>query len=378
MYVNRFHIFSVNRYHICENPPKKHIIFCEKIHARFPVTYVIMNFIVEAWEKNMDKITINDVAKHAGVSVTTVSRVLNNRGYISEATREKVQSSINELGFIPNELARSFFTSSSNLIGLIIPTTANPFFGELTFHIEKQLSKAGYKLFICNSINESANEKEYLRMLQENRVDGIIVGSHNLNIAEYDKLPLKAVSVERVLNDSIPIIQCDNYQGGRIATQTLIQAGCQNILCLSGDFKLNAPANSRYTAHMDCMKEHGLHPHIESIPFTLPNEEKIIRVSQILDSAGVIDGVFAGDDILASIVYNYALQHQIAIPANLKIIGFDGTEAMHTIFPALTTIQQPIELLAEKSVKLLLALIQNQPVAPVTTLPVDLYRGATV
>ena len=147
----------------------------------------------------MAKITINDVAKHAGVSITTVSRVLNNRGYISDATREKVQSSINELGFIPNELARSFFTCSSNLIGLIIPTTANPFFGELTFYIEKQLSKEGYKLFICNSINENENEKEYLRMLQENRVDGIIVGSHNLNIEEYDKLPLKAVSVERVL-----------------------------------------------------------------------------------------------------------------------------------------------------------------------------------
>ncbi|MCQ5386283.1 LacI family DNA-binding transcriptional regulator [Hungatella hathewayi] len=326
----------------------------------------------------MAKITINDVAKHAGVSITTVSRVLNNRGYISDATREKVQASINELGFIPNELARSFFTCSSNLIGLIIPTTANPFFGELTFYIEKQLSKEGYKLFICNSINENENEKEYLRMLQENRVDGIIVGSHNLNIAEYDKLPLKAVSVERVLNDSIPVIQCDNYQGGRIATQTLIHAGCRKILCLSGDFKLNAPANSRYTAHKDCMAEHGLPYHIESIPFTVSNEEKIARITEIMDSCTDIDGVFAGDDILASIVYNYAVQHRITVPERLKIIGFDGTEAIHTIFPALTTIQQPIEFLAEKSVRLLLSLIREEHVPPVTTLPVDLYRGGTV
>ncbi len=325
----------------------------------------------------MTKITINDVAKHAGVSVTTVSRVLNNRGYISGATREKVQSSINHLGFIPNELARSFFTNNSNLIGLIIPTTANPFFGELTFYIEKYLSKSGYKLFICNSINESDNEKEYIRMLQENRVDGIIVGSHNLNIAEYDKLPLKTVSVERVLNESIPLVQCDNYQGGRIATQALIDARCRRILCLSGDFKLNAPANSRYTAHADCMKEHGLATHIESIPFTLSNEEKINIISQILNSNPDIDGVFAGDDILASIVYNYALRHNIDIPSQLKIIGFDGTETMHTIFPALTTIQQPIELLAKNSVKVLLALINNQPVPPITTLPVTLYRGTT-
>ena len=91
-----------------------------------------------------------------------------------------------------------------------------------------------------------------------------------------------------------------------------------------------------------------------------------------------IDGVFAGDDILASIVYNYAVQHQITVLERLKIIGFDGTEAIHTIFPALTTIQQPIEFLAEKSVRLLLSLIREERVPPVTTLPVDLYRGGTV
>ena len=326
----------------------------------------------------MAKITIIDVARHAGVSVTTVSRVLNNRGYISQTTRDRVQESINALGFIPNELARSFFTKSSRLIGLIIPTTANPFFGELTFYIEKYLSKEGYKLFLCNSINEQENEKQYLRMLQENRVDGIIVGSHSLNITEYDKLPLKAVCVERVVNPTLPVIQSDNYRGGYLATEALLQAGCRHILCFSGDFKLNAPANQRYTAHRDCLHAHGLSAKIESIPFTFTNEEKVKKISAVLDAHPDVDGVFAGDDLLAAIVHSYAVRHGISIPSRLKLVGFDGAEITRLIFPALTTVQQPIEQMAAKSVEILLRLIDGENVPAVTTLPVSLYRGTTV
>lgn len=326
----------------------------------------------------MQKITINDVAKHAGVSVTTVSRVLNNRGYISDATRSKVNDSIKQLGFIPNEIARSFFTSKSKLIGLIIPTTANPFFGELAFYVEKKLSKSGYKLLICNSINESDNEKEYLRMLLENRVDGIIVGSHNISIQEYNQFPLKAVSVERTLNESIPLIQSDNYQGGEMATKALLKAGCRNILCLSGDFRLNAPANARYTAFKDCMREAGLTPHIESIAFTLSNAEKSRKIQGLLQNIRDYDGIFTGDDMLAAIVYHYALSQGLSLPEDLKLVGFDGTETIRTVLPQLTTIQQPIESLAETSVKCLLNLIQDQPVEAVSTLPVRLYRGNTV
>ena len=119
----------------------------------------------------MKKATIHDVAKKAGVSVTTVSRVLNNRGYISDEMKEKVMTAIKELNYIPNEIARSFFTNKTNFVGLIVPTTSNPFFGELTFHIEKKLSTKGYKLFICNSINDVETERVYLRLLQEKRVD---------------------------------------------------------------------------------------------------------------------------------------------------------------------------------------------------------------
>lgn len=326
----------------------------------------------------MSKITIHEVAARAGVSITTVSRVLNNRGYISEQTRSKVQTSIKELGFIPNEMARSFYTTSTRLIGLIVPTTANPFFGELTFYIEKYLSYREYKLLVCNSINEQENEKEYLRMLQENRVDGIIVGSHNINIEEYDKMPLKMVSVERGVNANTPIVQCDNYNGGVLSTDALIRAGCRNILCLRGDPRLDTPANARYVAHQERMAQHGLPVHIQSIPFTLPDAEKLAIISKIFSGKEHYDGVFAGDDMIASIVYNYAFQHGIRVPEDLKLIGFDGTETIQTILPALATIRQPIREMAEVTAQKLLDMIEEKSVSMQTVLPVTLYTGQTL
>lgn len=326
----------------------------------------------------MQKITIDDVARHAGVSVTTVSRVLNDRGYISEAMRSKVQQSINELGFIPNEMARSFYTARTRLVGLIIPTTANPFFGELTYYVEKYLSRRGYKLLICNSIHEQENEKEYLRMLQENRVDGIIVGSHNINIEEYDKMPLKMVSVERAINAGTPVIQCDNYDGGRQAAEALLAAGCRRILCISGDPKLSMPANDRCAAYKDTLSANGLPVEVKTIPFTEENERKRARIEEIFAGPPRYDGVFASDDMLAAMVYNYAVQQGIRVPQQLRIVGFDGTEAMRTALPLLATVKQPIRQLAEQSVEILLKAIEGYPVEQRTVLPVRLVHGLSL
>ncbi len=126
---------------------------------------------------------IEDVAKLAGVSPTTVSRVLNNRGYISEKTKTKVEAAMQELNYFPNDVARSLFNKRSHLIGLILPTTANPFFGELTFHIENYCAANGYKVLLCNSLNQVDKEERYLEMLLRNQVDGIIVGTHNRGLS---------------------------------------------------------------------------------------------------------------------------------------------------------------------------------------------------
>lgn len=271
----------------------------------------------------MEKTTIHDVAERAGVSVTTVSRVLNNRGYISDEMRNKVGKAIEELNYTPNHLARSFYNNKTMSIGLIIPTINNPFFGELAFYIEKELANKNYNLYICNSLNDLNNELKYLKLLKEKKVDGLIVGSHNIARSEYDKVENKVVSIERAINNNIPIIQSDNYSGGKLATEELINNGCKNILCIVGNKILDMPANNRADAYKEIMQRENLDVKIKEIPFNLSINEKKSIVEEILKKS-CYDGIFAGDDLMAGLVVAEAANLGIKVPTELKVIGFDG------------------------------------------------------
>lgn len=322
-------------------------------------------------------LTIKDVAEKAGVSVTTVSRVLNNRGYISEETRNKVMATIDELNYTPNEMARSFLTNKTRFVALIVPTTENPFFGELTFHIEKALAKEGYNLFICNSLNDVNNEKKYLQLLSEKRVDGVIVGSHNMDIKEYENFENKIVSIERELTKGIPIVQSDNYLGGRLATEELVYKGCKKILCIRGAEETKIPAIKRAVAYKDVMEEHKLTATFKEIPFQLTNQDKRKMVDAIFEGEQEYDGIFAGDDVIAKMCMNSAAAHGIIVPDRLKIIGFDGTKIVRELNPELSTVVQPIEQLAQTSVRTLLSVLNKEKVKPVKKFPVELYTSTS-
>ncbi|GAA0491561.1 LacI family DNA-binding transcriptional regulator [Alkalibacterium sp. m-11] len=324
----------------------------------------------------MKNTTIKDVAKKAEVSVTTVSRVLNNRGYISDEMKDKVMKAVDELNYTPNEIARSFFTNETKFIALIIPTTKNPYFGELTFHIEKLLAQNGYNLFICNSLNDIKNEKKYLKLLKERRVDGIIVGSHNIDISEYKNLENKIVSIEREITQEIPIIQSDNYLGGELATKELINNSCKSILCVVGDKNILTPANDRSEAYRKVVSEHGLKSNIIEIPFNYSFDKKIEIIKSILLTEKY-DGVFAGDDVMAKLFINAAKDLGIEIPKKLKVIGFDGTEMIRLLNPEISTIRQPIDLLAKGAVEALINLINGREVEKQIIYPVELISSNT-
>lgn len=158
-------------------------------------------------------VTIKDVAEKVGVSVTTVSRVLNNRGYLSESLKQKVNDAMEELNYHPSEVARSLLRKKSNIIGLILPDISHPFFGEVTKHIEAYAYEQGYKLMLCNSLHHKKKEKEYIDLLRASRVDGIIMGSHTMSVNDYKSINLPLVSLDRQISKSIPFIASDNYQG---------------------------------------------------------------------------------------------------------------------------------------------------------------------
>lgn len=319
---------------------------------------------------------IKDVAKLAGVSPTTVSRVLNNRGYLSQEVRKKVAEAMEELNYVPNDLARSLFTQRTNLVGLIFPTTANPFYGELIFHMENLCFERGYKVLLCNSSGQPDKEEQYVEMLLRNQVDGIISGAHNLGIKAYQhSLPI--VAIDRYLSEEIPVVSSDNYEGGRLASELLIHKKCKRIIHINGSREMASPANKRRDAYEDVMKENEMEFKTYEIPVMAP-AEKII--SRLFDEEPDVDGIFASDDYLASRVIAEARRRNISVPEQLKVVGYDGTSFVRDIFPELTTIQQPIISIARKAVDILLEEIEGRDEkgsGKEIVFPVQLIEGAT-
>lgn len=320
--------------------------------------------------------TIKDVAKVSGVTVTTVSRVLNNRGYISDATRKKVYDAMEQLNYKPNEIARSLFRKKSNLIGLIIPNVSHPFFAELTNHIEYHAHAKGYKILLCNSYQDSAKEKDYVDMLRRHQVDGIIMGSHSLETSEYLTTNLPIVAIDRNLSNNIPFITSDNYNGGVLATELLINKGCKKLAHISGPLELNTPANKRYEAFLDITKKRN----IKSIVIqgnldTFEGYKKL--VFNLFKETPTIDGVFASSDLIAASIINIASSLGKKIPDDLKIVGYDDINIASLIVPTLTTIRQPIEDIGKLAIEILINIMDEKPVDIENILPVKLIERMT-
>ncbi|MHC5561018.1 LacI family DNA-binding transcriptional regulator [Bacillus spizizenii] len=322
------------------------------------------------------KPSIHDVAKIAGVSSTTVSRVLNNRGYISEKTKDKVYKAMEEINYFPNDLARSLFRKRTNLIGLIIPNSSNPFFGELAFYIESICTSKGYKLLLCNSLNRIDKEEKYLEMLIRNQVDGVIAVTYNRGILNYHQQNLPIVAIDHYLSETVPVVGSDNFDGGKKAAELLIKKDCKHIIHINGPIELETPANLRRKAYEDVMREYGRQPITYEVSF---HEDYRNIISKLFDEQPAVDGIFASDDIIAAGVITEAKKRGKDIPGQLKVIGYDGTETIQAILPELTTIQQPIELISETAIEILEKQIEGEfdDLPLETYLPVQLFEGGT-
>ncbi|RGI28736.1 LacI family DNA-binding transcriptional regulator [Melissococcus sp. OM08-11BH] len=325
-------------------------------------------------------IKLTDVAKKAGVSPTTVSRVINNYGSLSQKTINKVNQAMKELNYQPNSLARSLQGKQTQLIGLIFPTVSNPFYGELIDKIETRLFEKGYKCIICDSANNKEKERNYINMLAANKVDGIIAGAHNLGIKEYENIDLPIVSFDRYLADGIPIVGSDNFQGGYLATETLFLKGARNIAILTGSQRSTSPTNRRLNGYLSFIEEHQLTPKVFKFDQSYQSAAlKNIEIKRILENED-IDGLFCTDDLTAILVYNQCQQLGISIPEDMKLIGYDGTKFVRTYFPQLTTLAQPLTDYADILIDLLMQRIDDveKKLEDHYFLPVTFVQGQTV
>ena len=315
-------------------------------------------------------VKLEDVAKKAGVSLTTVSRVLNRKGYLSQKTIDKVEQAIRDLHYIPNAAARTLQGKSLKLIGLVFPNITNVFYAELIEKIEQELFRRGYKAMLATTEHDEQKERDYLALLLSNQVDGMIYGSHNLTTKDYTNIAAPIVAFDRFLTAETTVVSSDNLQGGRLATEALIRVGAEKIAIFTGNDNTKSPTALRREGYLAVMAEHGLTPEIRQISSELSPLRKQAEIKKTL-MCETFDGIFCTDDLTALLVQQEAQK----LGQSPYVIGFDGTEFMENYQPNLATIKQPIGDLAVLLVDLIIKKIDGEQLDLSYQLPVKLYYG---
>ncbi|MBX9136440.1 MULTISPECIES: LacI family DNA-binding transcriptional regulator [unclassified Clostridium] len=323
--------------------------------------------------------TIVDVAKLAGVTPTTVSRVINNRGYISEKTRNKVYGAMDELGYQPNEIARSLTKQKSNTIGVIVPHISHPYFAKLISNLENEASKKDYKIILCNSKEKAEKEKQYLDMCKSNRVAGIVLCSGNVESNKINTGDIPVVLLEKNFEEGKLGIQCDNYQGGKLATEHLIECGCKKVLHFSGVIDEEMPADNREKAFIDTCIKNSVKYYIKKFDINTYNQMDYYEaIKDTIAEVKEIDGIFASSDLIAAQVIQVCNELNIRIPQDIKLVGFDDVEISKLTTPTITTIHQPIKEMSKLAVELIDTKYTNVEIDKQIIVPVELVvRNST-
>lgn len=300
--------------------------------------------------------TIKDVAKKANVSVATVSRVINNTGYVNHETRKIVETAIDELGYVPNELARSLFRKKSNIIGLIVPHISTYFFAELIEALEQPIMEHGYKLMIFNSKDDIEIEKKYINVFSQYNIDGLILVANTQSVRSYLNLKIPMITIDHIIDNSIPSITSDNVQGGELAARKLIASGAKKIIHFRGPSVLITVVD-RARGFYQVMDEENIDVHSFDLDFKAPDLDDI---EMFIKKHPDVDGIFCSSDIIAMYVISVLTKLNYKVPEDVQVIGFDNIELSSVLIPTLTTIAQPIEEMGKKTIEYLIDMINKK------------------
>ncbi|MCF3944138.1 LacI family DNA-binding transcriptional regulator [Oceanobacillus alkalisoli] len=321
-------------------------------------------------------VTIKEVAEEAGVSVATVSRVINQNGYVSEETLKKVKGVIEKLNYKPNSIARSLYHKTSNMIGLIVPDITNPFFPELARAVEDVAMMYGFRVVLCNSDQEPEKEMKYIDLFKEKYVDGIIIATQSHESQFYSDLNIPIVALDRVGDTSIPSVVSNNYNGAKKLTELLLQKGVKNIAHIRGPKNISS-SEARYQGFVDAVEGKSVNYTISEADFQLKDAER--KAEQFFETHTGVDGIFCSNDTIAAGFLKVALKKGIKVPEELQIAGFDGSFFGEFIYPELTTVSQPIYDMGAVAARLLIKIIQgNKPEKLLYEMPTTIMeRGTT-
>jgi LacI family transcriptional regulator len=311
--------------------------------------------------------TIKDVAAMAGVSFTTVSHVVNNSRPVSAEVRAKVEQAITHLNYVPSAVARSLKGRSTATIGMMMPNNTNPYFAELAGGIEEHCVRNGYCVFLCNSDDDPAKQRRYLRVLQEKRIDGLIVvsaGQDDVLARALADTGSPLVLVDREVEGlSCDLVQIDHERGAYLATRHLLELGHARIGCITGPVSMAISA-MRLHGFLRAMTELA----IEVVPagiveadFSIPGGYQ--AAGRLFDEVKPT-AIFAGNDMMAIGALRAAAERNLQVPGDLSIIGFDDIELSRYIYPSLTTVGQSIKRLGEVAAQMLIERINGNATDP--------------
>jgi LacI family transcriptional regulator len=303
-------------------------------------------------------VTIKNVAEKAKVSTATVSRIINGQDGYSEKTMKRVLKAIEELGYTRNALARGLVSSKSNTIAVLLPSVTSRFASELLGGIETDAQRIGQSVIICNTDFNGRRTADYLKMLAEKRVDGIIFVSEWLK-EEYERT-VERMNVPMVLvatftsSYPVPYVRIDDEIASFNATEYLLKAGHRKIGMLAGTREDPVAGRPRVNGYFRALKKYGIEPEDRRIAFGDFHYHSGVRAAEtLLDSAPDTTAVFAASDEMALGCITAAHRRGIAVPDALSVIGFDDTLDAEMAIPPLTTVKQPIREMGKTALELL-------------------------
>lgn len=296
--------------------------------------------------------TMKDVAREAGVSLGTVSKVINGIP-VGEQYRRKVEAATKKLGYQVNNYARGLKTNKTNCVALVMPSLRHPFFAMLTDELTNCLMRIGYRSLLMTTNYDSTAEKHCFTLAQQNKIDGIIALSYSPNLEVDDSVPV--VTIDRHFSVGIPCVSSDNYRGGELAAQKLIALGCRNLLFFRIGPNIYGEADKRGPGFENACRMAKV-PYQSLYLSDADTEAPFFRFLEehIQDGKLEFDGIFCNTDGLAVRVCEFLRSKEIRIPEDVQIIGYDGIVDFATGRYICSTIVQPVAEIAETAVRFLL------------------------
>lgn len=305
---------------------------------------------------------IKEIAKLAGVSTATVSRVINQNGRFSRETEARVRRIIAQNDYVPNMTAKGLRTNRTRVVGIMVPDITNPHFSSIVLKLEMNLFRKGFSCLICNTNENGRLEKEHVKSLTAQNVSGIVMISSTRHYAELSALPV--VYVDRPArshsSSSSVMIESDNVQGGYLATRELLNAGCRKVViltCLSNDTNQSA----RYEGFQRAIAERkddgaaAIRVDLSEVSIAAAYEATLA----LLKDGAAFDGMMCTTDTVAAGVVMALREHGLLIPDDVMITGFDDCLLASVCGPGLTSVRQDVDQMARLAVDLLLKMIHG-------------------